>query len=81
MTDKTRLKHVFATALAIPIEEINDALTYNEDKRWDSTAHMILIAQLEAEFELMMDIDDIIDMSSYLKAKQILNKYNADLRF
>lgn len=81
MTDQTRLAGVFATALEIPVEEINDDLKYNEDKRWDSTAHMILIAQLEGEFELMLDIDDIIDMSSYLQAKLILKKYNDTLSF
>lgn len=81
MTDQTRLAGVFATALEIPVEEINDDLKYNEDKRWDSTAHMILIAQLEGEFELMLDIDDIIDMSSFLQAKLILKKYNDTLSF
>jgi len=81
MTDQTRLANVFAAALEIPASEINDDLQYNQDKRWDSTAHMILIAQLEGEFDLMLDIDDIIDMSSFLQAKLILKKYNPDLSF
>jgi len=79
MTDQTRLANVFATALEIPVSEIDNNLRYNQDKRWDSTAHMILIAQLEGEFDLMLDIDDIIDMSSFLQAKLILKKYNPDL--
>lgn len=81
MTDHTRLANVFATALEIPLSEITDELKYNQDKRWDSTAHMILIAQLEAEFDVMMDIDDIIDMSSLVQAKLILQKYDEDLSF
>ena len=79
MKDQERLKNVFSTALEIPISEVENDLKYNEDPRWDSTAHMILIAQLEAEFEVMLDIDDIIDMSSFLKAQQILKKYNSNL--
>jgi len=79
MTDQKKLMDIFATALEIPLSEINDNLKYNQDKRWDSTAHMILIAQLETEFDLMFDIDDIIDMSSFLQAKLILKKYNAAL--
>lgn len=81
MTDKTKLMSVFSTALEIPINEITDDLAYNQDPRWDSTAHMILIAQLESEFEVMFDIDDIIDMSSFLQAKLILTKYNSTLSF
>lgn len=81
MTDKTKLINVFSTALEIPINEITDDLAYNQDPRWDSTAHMILIAQLESEFEVMFDIDDIIDMSSFLQAKLILTKYNSALSF
>lgn len=81
MTDQARLANVFASALEIPVNEIKDDLKYNQDKRWDSTAHMILIAQLEAEFEVMFDIDDIIDMSSFMQAKLILKKYNPDFSF
>lgn len=79
MTDTTRLVNVFVNALELPENEVNDDLKYDQHKRWDSMAHMILIAQLEAEFDVMFDIDDIIDMSSFIQAKLILKKYNADL--
>jgi acyl carrier protein len=36
---------------------------------------MILIAELEDQFDVMLDTDDIIDMSSVGKAKEILGKY------
>lgn len=81
MTDQIRLKNVFSAALELPINEVDDELKYNADPRWDSTAHMILIAQLESEFDVMLDIDDIIDMSSFLQAKIILQKYDSDLSF
>ena len=81
MTDQIRLKNVFSTALELPINDVDDELKYNADPRWDSTAHMILIAQLESEFDVMLDIDDIIDMNSFLQAKIILQKYNSDLSF
>ena len=40
---------------------------------------MSLIAGLEDHFEIEMDIDDIIDFSSYEKGKDILKKYNVEL--
>ncbi|MFH1880858.1 MAG: acyl carrier protein, partial [Bacillota bacterium] len=38
-----------------------------------------LIANLEDAFDLMMDMDDIIDFSSFMKGKEILRKYDVDI--
>lgn len=76
MTTDTKFRQAFATSLDIPIDQITDELSYNTIPEWDSTAHMILIAELENQFSIMLDTDDIIDLSSVLKAKQILSKYD-----
>jgi hypothetical protein len=34
-----------------------------------------MISKLEDEFKITMDIDDIVDFSSYEKGKKILKKY------
>ena len=36
---------------------------------------MGLIAELEDAFDISMEMDDIIDFSSFEKGKEILNKY------
>lgn len=43
---------------------------------WDSVGHMGLIAQIEEAFDIMMEPDDIVDLSSFEKGKEILAKYN-----
>lgn len=65
----------FAAALAIPQEQVTDDLAYNSIPQWDSIAHMTLVAELESRFDVMMDTDDIIDMSSVAKARDIICKY------
>lgn len=47
-------------------------LKYQDITAWDSVGHMSLIAALEDAFDIMMDTDDIIDLSSYEKGKDIL---------
>lgn len=47
-------------------------LKYQDITAWDSVGHMSLIAALEDAFDIMMDTDDIIDLSSYEKGKEIL---------
>jgi len=76
MTKEVSLFSVFSTALDIPLAEINDQLAYNTIKKWDSISHMGLIVALEKHYNIMLDTDDIIDMSSVLKAKEILAKYD-----
>lgn len=53
-------------------------LKYQDIPAWDSVGHMSLIASLEDAFSIMMDTDDIIDLSSYEKGKEILKKYNIE---
>jgi len=75
MNNEERIKKVFAESLEMDIKNITDDLKYNSFE-WDSIAHMALIAALEDEFDIMIDTDDIIDMSSFKKAKELLKKYN-----
>ena len=75
---KKSLVQIFADALAITPELVTDELTYQSIPQWDSVAHMTLIAAIEDEYEIMLDTDDIIDMSSVAKARQILAKYGVE---
>jgi len=56
-----------------------DGLKYQDIEEWDSVGHMGLMTSLEDAFNIEMDIDDIIDFSSYKKGKEILSKYNISL--
>ena len=76
MTNQEKLFQAFATALNIELSTVQPELTYNTIPEWDSTAHMILIAEIEGVFDVMLDTDDIIDMSSVAKAMEILAKYD-----
>ena len=78
MTNAEKLQLAFSTGLAIPADSVKDDLTYNTIPEWDSTAHMILVVELENQFNIMLDTDDIIDMSSVAKAKEILAKYDVE---
>jgi acyl carrier protein len=40
---------------------------------------MELIARLESDFDIMIEMDDVIDFSSYQKGKELLQKYKVVL--
>ena len=74
--DNTRKLHsTFAQSLQIDVNKVNDDLAYNKIAEWDSVAHMALISELESAFDVMLDTDDILGLSSLGKAKEILAKY------
>ena len=70
-----RLKKVFSESLGIDKNQVDDGLEYNTIQEWDSVGHMSLIAAIEEEFDIMIETDDIIDMSSFKIAKKIIEKY------
>ena len=76
MNNKEKLIATFCEALGIEKAVATGALEYNSISEWDSVAHMALIAKLEQEFDVMLDTDDIIDMSSINKAEEILARYD-----
>ncbi|MCX2919393.1 acyl carrier protein [Stenotrophomonas rhizophila] len=68
---------VFARVLGIAPDAINDDLRYATIPQWDSIAHMSVVAALEEAFGVMIDMDEVIDMSSVGKAREILRKHGA----
>lgn len=76
MTNNERLVTTFASSLNIESALVTENLEYNTIPQWDSVAHMILVAAIEKEFDVMLDMDDIIEMSSVGIAKEILTKHD-----
>lgn len=73
-----KLTDIFTEVLEVDGDLVNDDLKYNAIPEWDSIAHMALVAELDDAFDIMLDTDDILDMSSFAKAKEILTKYGVN---
>ncbi|NLI21883.1 MAG: acyl carrier protein [Clostridiales bacterium] len=78
MTNWEKYVQAFVEALEVSAEEA-PALVYGQSKAWDSVGHMTLVAALEDAFDIMMEMDDIIDLSSFAKGKEILGKYDVEI--
>jgi len=69
----------FVTLLQVDQDSLAK-LKYQDIPTWDSIGHMALITTLEEKFEIELDIDDIIDFSSYEHGKSILSKYGIQVK-
>ncbi|KGY07452.1 acyl carrier protein [Vibrio sinaloensis] len=78
MSNNDKLLNAFVTSLGISEELVKDDLKYNSISQWDSIAHMTLVAELENVFDVMLDTDQIIDMSSVAKAREILSSHDIE---
>ena len=77
MTSLEKYNNVFCENLNVTEVQLV-GLKYQDVELWDSVGHMTLVAALEDEFDIMIDTDDIIDLSSYEKGKEILAKYGVE---
>lgn len=74
VTNLQKLTMVFSESLGLASDVVTDDLQYSSSG-WDSVGHMALIAAIERAFDIMLDTDDVIGMSSFGKAKEIVAKH------
>tara|TARA_Y100001968_G_C18714880_1_gene417464 strand:- start:33 stop:269 length:237 start_codon:yes stop_codon:yes gene_type:complete len=77
MSNLERYQKVFIDSFETEKEKL-DELKYQDIQQWDSVGHMSMISMLEEEFDIMLEMDDIIDFSSFKKGIETLKKYGID---
>jgi acyl carrier protein len=76
MTNLEKYKNVFIESLSLKLDTFSEEIKYNDVAEWDSIGHMTLMSELEEEFKITLETDDIIDFSSYKKGIELLgSKY------
>jgi acyl carrier protein len=74
LTNLDKYSKVFIKTFSIDKSKLKK-LKYQSIIQWDSVGHMSMIGALEETFKITLDMDDIIDFSSFEKGKKILKKY------
>ena len=73
-----KYEDVFIKSFSIEKKKLKN-LKYNDIPEWDSVGHMTMIANLEEEFSITFEMDDIIDFSSFKNGISILKKYKINI--
>ena len=77
MSNKEKLDGVFRDTLNVTQEQLK-SVQIKVTPMWDSVGHMTLIAALEDTFDIMLDPEDMMDLTSYEKGVEILNRYGVE---
>ncbi|HEV7978035.1 acyl carrier protein [Amycolatopsis sp.] len=73
-----KLREVFVEALDLDADVEVENLKYREIEAWDSVGHMALVAAIEDEFDVQFDTDQVIDMSSFKVAADMIKELQSN---
>ena len=54
-------------------ENINENSTNENTENWESINFLILIVNLEKEFKISFEPEELVDLNSFLKIKSVIN--------
>lgn len=76
MTNLEKLNQIFCEVYSVEESALNEDFVNTNVETWDSIHQLSMVASIEEAFDLMMDAEDILEMTSYENVKQLLaSKY------
>lgn len=76
MENLEKYNNAFVEVFGAKAEELNDDYSKDTVGEWDSVHQLTLISIFEEAFDIMFDPEDIMEMTSYAKGKELLAKYD-----
>lgn len=70
-----RLEQVFRDALSLDDDTPVASVTYGDTPSWDSLAHMQLVEEMEAAFDVVLSGDDIAAIDGFDAAHKVLAQH------
>lgn len=77
-TNLEKYTHAFTEAFEVEESEAPN-MKYRESPAWDSIGHMNLMSALEDAFDIMLDTEDMVSITSFEDGKKVLAKYGVEL--
>ena len=74
-----KLYDIISKVFSIQISEINDESSPETIESWDSFNGLILVDELESNFNIKFSISEIIDVKNVKDIKRHLNNHGVDL--
>jgi acyl carrier protein len=73
MTDfEDKLLDILSKVLLLEKDKITDDLRRKDFEPWDSMNHLILVSELENEFEIFFEDEEVVDMWTVGDVKKVL---------
>ena len=74
-----KLYNIISKVFSVPISEINDESSPETIESWDSFNVLILVDELESNFNIKFSVSEIIDVKNVKDIKSHLKNHGLDL--
>lgn len=74
-----KYNQAFVEVFAVDPSVLNGSFTKDQVEGWDSVHQLNIVAILEESFDVMFEPEDIMELTSYEKGKEILKNYDVML--
>ena len=75
MTNLEKYNSIFRSVFDVTDTELDENFTFKAVEKWDSFIHLTLISELEENFDILIDSEDILHFGGSENGKLILEKY------
>ena len=73
-----KLYNIISKVFSIPVSEISDESSPETIESWDSFNGLILVDELESNFNIKFSVSEIIDVKNVEDIKRHLNNHGVD---
>ncbi len=74
MTDfEEKLLEILSKVLLLEKKSITDDLRRKDFEAWDSMAHLVIVSEIENEFEIFFEDEEVIDLWTVGDIKKVLS--------
>lgn len=80
MTNIEKYNTAFVEVFGVTEEILNESFSKENVEGWDSVHQLNIISILEESFDIMLEPEEIMELTSYGKGIEILNRYGVDLK-
>lgn len=70
---------IVSKILLVDESKVNDSLKRTDIESWDSMTHLILISELEQNYNITFNDDDVASITCVGDIKKTLHKYNVNV--
>lgn len=79
MSNIEKYNNVFVEVFGVESSVLNEGFSKETVEDWDSVHQLTVVSMLEDTFDIMLDPEDIMEMTSYGRGKELLLKYEVEL--
>ena len=66
---ESKLNEIFTAVLELELDKINSEMSTDNTEQWDSIKHLMLMNTIEEEFNIQLNDEDLLNLTSYQAIK------------